>query len=183
MVSVATIQGAVRGWYGAGRMIGLRPRSLSWILPHRLAIGERPGGFGTTHRRIRREEELAWLKKQGFVVVVSLLPGTNNLQAYDEAGLRSVHVPVTWDDVESRLEDVFGDLDQVALREEAKTYLHGDDVDDLLVGICGAYLLHLGLVENHPSAVATIEAATGRPLGPDGRAIVASVGVGDPGAR
>lgn len=164
-------------------MIGLQPRSLSWILPHRLAIGERPGGFGTTHRRIRREEEIAWLTKQRFIVVVSLLPGTNNLRAYEEAGLRHVHVPVTWDDVEARLATVFEEFDQVALREEAKTYVHGDDVDDLLVGICGAYLLHLGLVQNHPSAVATIEAATGRPLGPEGRAIVASVGVREPGAR
>lgn len=161
-------------------VIGLQPRSLSWILPHRLAIGERPGGYGTTHRRIRREEEITWLKKQGFVAVVSLLPGTNNLQAYDEAGLRFFHLPVTWDDVESRLDAIFREFDQVALREESKTYVHGDDVDDLLVGICGAYMLHLGLVQNHPSAVATIEAATGRPLGPEGRAIVASVVVGEP---
>lgn len=159
--------------------MGLQPRSLSWILPHRLAIGERPGGYGTTHRRIRREEEIAWLKKEGFVAVVSLLPGTNNLQAYDEAGLRFMHLPVTWDDVEDRLGAIFDDLDQLALRDEAKTYVHGDDVDDLLVGICGGYLLHLGLVQNHPSAVATIEAATGRPLGPEGRAIVAAVPVGE----
>lgn len=163
--------------------MGLQPRSLSWILPHRLAIGERPGGFGTTHRRIRREEEIAWLKKQGFVAVVSLLPGTNNLQSYEESGLRSLHLPVTWDDVGERLERIFDELDQLALRDEAKTYVHGDDVDDLLVGICGGYLLHLGLVQNHPSAVATIEAATSRPLGPEGRGIVAAVPVGRSSAR
>jgi len=148
---------------------------MSWILPHRLAIGERPGGSGTTHRRIRREEEIAWLNKNDFAAVVSLLPGTNNLQAYEEAGLRVVHLPTTWDDVEFRLDAIFAELDRLVLKEEAKTFVHGDDVDDMLVGICGAYMLHLGLVQNHPSAVATIEAATSRPLGPDGRSIVQAV--------
>lgn len=153
-------------------MIGLRPRSLAWVLPHRLALGERPGGSGTTHRRIRREEEICWLTKNDFVAVVSLLPATHNLQAYEEAGLRAFHVPSTPRQAARKLGDAFTLLDQLVRDEEVKTYIHSDDVDDLLTGVCGAYLLHLGLVENAPSAVATIEAITSRPLGPDGRAIV-----------
>jgi hypothetical protein len=156
-------------------MIGLQPRSLSWVLPHRLAVSERPGGSGMTHRRIRREEEICWLVKQGFSVVVSLLPGTNNLQAYDDAGLRVVHLAVTPTETLERLDEILSTLDQLVRVEERKVLLHADDVDDQVAGICGAYLLHLGLVPNAPSAVATIERLTSRALEPYGRSIVQGV--------
>lgn len=156
-------------------MIGLKPRQLSWILPNRLAIGERPGGSGVTHRRIRREEEICWLDKNQFAVVVSVLPGSHNLQAYDDASVRCIHLPMPPRPSQLQLRELFTVLDDEVIGRSQRTFLHGDEVDDLLTGLCGAYLMHLGIVDNHPSAVATIERATSRPLGPDGRAIVRSV--------
>ncbi len=153
-------------------MIGLRPRSFSWVLPQRFAVGERPGGSGTTHRRIRREEEICWLKKQNFGAVVSLLPLTHNIQAYNDAGLRAVHVPVDPRHTLAYLPTIFKTFDTLVRLQQAKIFVHTDDVGDYLSGICASYLLYLGLVPNHPSAVATIEAITQRPLGPYGRSIV-----------
>lgn len=159
-------------------MIGLRPRTMSWIVPHRLAIGERPGGSGTTHRRIRREEEICWLQKNDFDAVVSLLQAAHNIPMYEDAGLHAVHIPIPPGDAPRYLDEVFSVLDRLVREEDAKTFVHADDVDDELCGLVGAWLLHAGLVANQPSAVATIEAVTSRPLGPFGRGVIQAAGAG-----
>jgi hypothetical protein len=53
-----------------------------------------PGGFAPNHRKVRRQEEIIWLQVQGFTRVVSLLPSSHNLQAYEEESLASVHFPL-----------------------------------------------------------------------------------------
>ena len=50
-------------------------------------MSERPGGFAPNHRRVRRQEEIIWIREQGFTRVVSLLPSPHNLHNYDEAEL------------------------------------------------------------------------------------------------
>ena len=50
---------------------GLQPRFFCWIIKDRLAAAERPGGFARNHRKVRRQEELIWLKSHGFTRVVS----------------------------------------------------------------------------------------------------------------
>jgi len=52
-----------------------------------LAVSERPGGSTTVHRQVRRDEELLWLKHQGFGRVISILPIMQNMSAYFEHGL------------------------------------------------------------------------------------------------
>ena len=53
---------------------GIPPRNFTWIIRDHLAVSERPGGFGVNHRRVRRTEEIIWLRVQGFGRVISLLP-------------------------------------------------------------------------------------------------------------
>ena len=55
---------------------GIQPRNFAWVIKDRLAICERPGGYGANHRRVRRQEEIIWLREQGFGVVISLLPSS-----------------------------------------------------------------------------------------------------------
>ena len=38
--------------------LGIQPRNFTWIIKDRLAICERPGGYGVNHRRVRRQEEI-----------------------------------------------------------------------------------------------------------------------------
>ena len=66
---------------------GIPPRNFTWVIKDHLAVSERPGGFSNNHRRVRRQEEIIWLRVQGFGRVVSLLPSPHNLAAYDEEGL------------------------------------------------------------------------------------------------
>ena len=90
---------------------GIPPRNFTWVIKDRLAISERPGGFAPNHRKVRRQEEIIWLQVQGFTRVVSLLPSSHNLQAYDEKALASVHYPLPpAGDVRGVLADVYRDV-------------------------------------------------------------------------
>ncbi|MGA2932296.1 MAG: hypothetical protein ABSE98_09460 [Acidimicrobiales bacterium] len=58
---------------------GISPRNFTWVIKDHLAVSERPGGFSVNHRRVRRQEEIIWLRVQGFGRVISLLPSPHNL--------------------------------------------------------------------------------------------------------
>ena len=72
---------------------GIKPRNFAWVITDRLAVCERPGGYGANHRRVRRQEEIIWVQNQGFTRIISLLPSPHNLHAYDELGVPWQHVP------------------------------------------------------------------------------------------
>src|SRR4051812_12915777 len=70
------------------------PKRIWWARPRKLCAVERPGGGGRSHRPDRRAEEIEWLKENGVRTVVSTMRTRHNLGAYEEAGLRWVHVAV-----------------------------------------------------------------------------------------
>ncbi|HEY2997411.1 MAG TPA: hypothetical protein VGJ43_02500, partial [Acidimicrobiales bacterium] len=72
---------------------GITPRNFVWVLKDRLAVCERPGGYGQNHRRVRRQEEIIWIREQGFTHVISLIAATHNLHNYDELGVAWLHRP------------------------------------------------------------------------------------------
>ena len=72
---------------------GIPPRFFAWIIKGQLAVSERPGGYARNHRKVRRQEEILWLRGEGFTRMVSLLPSPHNLHAYDELGVTWSHVP------------------------------------------------------------------------------------------
>ena len=53
-------------------MAGLKPNDFFWIIEGKLAVSECIGGGGLTARKIRREEEIQWLKSQGINSIFSL---------------------------------------------------------------------------------------------------------------
>ena len=65
----------MRGKWAAG----IEPRNFTWVYEGRLAVSERPGGSTLVHRRVRRDEELLWLKRFGFTRIISILPAGQNL--------------------------------------------------------------------------------------------------------
>ena len=75
--------------------LGITPRNLTWIIKDRIAICERPGGYGENHRRVRRQEEIIWIRENGFGCVISLIPAPHNLHNYDELGVPYRHRPYT----------------------------------------------------------------------------------------
>ena len=60
----------MRGKWAAG----IPPRNFTWVIQDQLAMSERPGGFAPHHRRVRRQEEIIWLRVQGFSRIVSPAP-------------------------------------------------------------------------------------------------------------
>ena len=75
-------------------MAGLKPNDFHWIIEGRLAVSECIGGGGLTPRKIRREEEVQWLKSQGINSIFSLLDSDFNLKNYQEVGFRTYHFPL-----------------------------------------------------------------------------------------
>lgn len=152
---------------------GMAPRSFAWVLKDRLAICERPGGYGVSHRRVRRTEEIVWLKVQGFTTVVSTLAAPHNLHAYDEADLHWCHVPFARQD---NLSDVLGLLYpklRALLDDGERVVLHHDEAGDRLQGVVTGYLVYAGLVNEPARAIAMVERLLHRPMGPLGRQLVA----------
>jgi hypothetical protein len=41
---------------------GIPPRFFNWVIKGKLAVSERPGGYARNHRKVRRHEEILWLR-------------------------------------------------------------------------------------------------------------------------
>lgn len=153
---------------------GLKPRGFTWIISDRLAVSERIGGNGFQHRRVRREEEISWLVAEAQITtVVNLLPGNQNVAAYAAAGLRTVSVPmgIEWDRTRYPAE-LYDALDRALADPHARVLVHREVIDDTLAGLLGGYLIVSGLLDDRILAAAVIQEILGRPLGPEGRALI-----------
>src|SRR6266851_3933103 len=143
---------------------GIEPRMFCWVIKDRMAACERPGGYARNHRKVRRLEEIIWLREHGFTMVVSLLDSPHNLHAYDEMSMPHTQVPLGVGG---------GDLAADLLDDPEQTIIvHLEEFGDRLCGVLSGYLLYAGLVETGPIAISVIERLTGRQLGPPGREIV-----------
>lgn len=151
----------------------MTPRSFAWVLKGRLAVCERPGGYGVSHRRVRRTEEIVWIKAQGFTTVVSTLAAPHNLHAYDEAELPWRHVPFgRQDDPSAVLALLYPEI-RKRLAAGERVLLHHDDAGDRLQGVVTGYLVYARLVDEPARAIAMVERLLSRPMGPVGREVVA----------
>jgi hypothetical protein len=161
----------MRGKWAAG----IKPRNFMWIITDRLAICERPGGYARNHRKVRRQEEIIWIREQGFTRVVSLLASPHNLQAYEELGLPYVHIPFgPQADSRAVLPDLFQQM-KGWLKAGDKVLVHMEEVSDRLIGTMGAYLLWAGMVDSEPQAITIMESISHQQLGTPGRALIALV--------
>ena len=155
---------------------GIPPRNFTWVIKDRLAISERPGGFAPNHRKVRRQEEIIWLQVQGFTRVVSLLPSSHNLQAYEEKSLASVHYPLPGSgDVRGVLGEIVRDVHS-RLSDGERVLVHQEELGDRVSGVIAGYLLWSSRLPTGPQAVTVVEHLTGHPMGPSGRELVAAAG-------
>ena len=154
---------------------GIPPRNLTWVLPGILAVSERPGGQAATHRKVRRQEEVIWLRENGFDVVISVLNSPQNLAAYADLSMESAHHPVPKvGDVTPALVSLYGDVaERQALGQQM--LIHADELGDWMIGIVAGYLLWVGRLPDMPRATTIAEQLFGRQLGSEGRAVVATV--------
>jgi hypothetical protein len=136
-------------------------------------MSERPGGFAPNHRKVRRQEEIMGLQVQGFTRVVSLLPSSHNLQAYEEKSMASVHFPLpTSGDARGLLGDLYRDL-HARLTGGERILIHQEELGDRVTGVVAGYLLWSGRLPSGPQSITVLEHMTGHPMGPSGRELVA----------
>ena len=151
--------------------LGIVPRHFTWILKDKLAICERPGGSGESHRRVRRQEEIIWIRENGFGMVISIIPAPHNLHNYEELQVAHRHRPFPGDDLEPWLRSFYKELHEL-LRAGTKVIVHGEEVGDRIVGIMGGYIRWAGLVEDDTQAITVTERLAGRQLDPFARNVI-----------
>ncbi|HVC26510.1 MAG TPA: hypothetical protein VND23_12205 [Acidimicrobiales bacterium] len=149
------------------------PRNFAWIVKDRLAVSERPGGYAPHHRRVRRQEEILWLEAQGFTRVVSLLPSSHNLHAYEELGLPASHVGLPpHADVRDELDVLYPAL-LGWIRDGERVLVHQEELGERVAGVVAGFLCWCGLLPDPTRAIYAVEQLLRRQLGSSGRAIVA----------
>ena len=152
---------------------GIAPRNFAWIIKDRLAVSDRPGGYARSHRPVRRQEEIIWIRGQGFSRVVSLLSSPHNLHAYDELGVAWEHIPLpAHDDARPVLAELYPKLADW-LGKGDKVLVHQEELGDRLQGVVAGYLVYAGLVPSSAQAIAIVEQINSRQMGPPGRELVA----------
>jgi hypothetical protein len=153
---------------------GIEPRFFTWVLKDQLAVSERPGGYSRNHRRVRRHEEILWLRQEGFTRVVSLLPSEHNLHAYEELDMPFSHLPFALDeDPRLVLPFVFNSL-QKWLDDGERILVHREEVGDDIMGLLAAFLLYTKKLHSTNQAISAIEHLLHRQMGASGRELVVS---------
>jgi len=151
---------------------GIMPRYFHWVIDQKLAVSERPGGYARNHRPVRRQEEIIWLREEGFNRVVSLLTSPHNLNAYEQLGLIASQIPYPpATDPREVVPELFAALDGWIGAGE-KVLVHMEELSDQVMGIMAAYLLHAGFPGSHAQVIGFVERVVGRPMGPEGRLVV-----------
>ena len=151
---------------------GIEPRHFCWIMQDKLAVCERPGGYGTNHRKVRRQEEIIWIREKGFNPVISLIPASHNLHNYDELGVQWRHRPFpTAEEYPRYLSELYPELHKL-IASGAKVLYHHEDLNDKVLGLLAGYLVWAGLVAEQPRAIFLVEHITSRQLGPQARDLV-----------
>jgi hypothetical protein len=152
-------------------MTGLEPREFTWVIRGRLAVSERIGGYGFQHRRVRREEEIAWLLDNDVTAVLSLLESNQNINAYEEAELVTAHEPLG--ELESDdLTRIFRTVDRLLAETDGVVLVHRDIIDDTVAGLLAGYLVFSRRIEDPIVATAVIQEILKRPLGPEARRLI-----------
>jgi hypothetical protein len=161
----------VKGKWAAG----IQPRNFVWVIKDRLAISERPGGYGRSHRKVRRQEEMIWLRENGFSRVVSVLASPHNMAAYEDFGIPAAHLPFgVHDDPREVLPGIYEQL-RGWLSSGERLLVHGEEVGDRLLGFVAGYLLWVGILDNGPQAVTVTEHLAHRELNATARELVGAV--------
>ena len=152
--------------------LGIPPRHFTWVLKNKLAICERPGGYSTNHRRVRRQEEIIWIRENRFDCVVSLITSPHNLHNYDELGVQWRHRPFNGaSDGTDAVLALYREVHEL-LKNGTKVVVHGEEVGDRIVGIMGGYIRWEGLVDDDTAAITITERIAGRQLDPFARNVI-----------
>ncbi len=154
--------------------LGITPRNFTWILKDRLAVCERPGGYGDNHRRVRRQEEIIWIRENHFGCLISIIPAPHNLHNYDELNVNYQHRPYNNENnekIDEWARGLFKELKKL-LTSNVKVIVHGEEVGDIIMGAMAAFVRWQGMIEDPIEALAIGEKLAGHQLDPSARELI-----------
>jgi len=154
---------------------GIQPRDFMWVLKDQLAVCERLGGKGSSHRPIRRQEEIVWVLNSNIDLTISLIPGTHNLDAYKKLGLPHRHWPVNdGEDPTFNLPKIYEQMG-IAIDNNKTMLMHRISLDDTVMGFFGGFLLWGGYLENATDTTVMVERLFSKQVGSKGRKIINTI--------
>ena len=156
-------------------MAGLKPNDFHWIIEGKLAVSECIGGGGLTPRKIRREEEIQWIKSQGINAIFSLLDTDFNLKNYQEVCFRTYHYPLSEDVPKESLNIIFEAIKEALSDKERKLLIHREYLDEEVPGILAGYLIYSKLLDDPIFSRTILEKILEKPLSPKAIALIPSV--------
>lgn len=157
----------------------MEPRRYAWIIPGRLAVAERPGRGGRSHRRAIRDGEIAWWRGQGITAVVSGMRSRHALADYADAGLAVRWHPLREpDQAVAEVRRLAGAVRELLEADAGAVLVHCDRANEWLAAIDATLRLELGLAR---SARAALRAAAADDL-PVGSLATSIVGRPTPAA-
>lgn len=133
----------------------MEPQVHTWLIHDRLALAERPGGGGRSHRITRRTAELEWWKQQGIRTVVSTHPARTGLLDAALAGFA-----VEWHPLRSE-DEAGASLQELAMAvgarlddEQEAILVHCDRPGEWLTAVGAVLSAHLGCTDGPRDALA-----------------------------
>lgn len=144
--------------------VELEPRTYAWIIDGRLAVAERPGGGGRSHRVLRRQMELDWWADCGVRTIVSGMRSKHGLLDAALQGFQIRWNPLIDPTQASRMlahliEDVTDAL------SDGGVLVHVDRPGEWLAAVDGALRLQFGLAATLDEALRQVR-EDGLPVGP-----------------
>lgn len=154
----------------------MEPRTHAWIVPGRLAVAERPGGGGRSHRVTRRDAELAWWREQGVRTVVSGMETRHGLLEAALAGFAIHWFPIHDDDRGPReVADLADGVARLLDGDAGPVLVHVNRPGEWLAAADAALRLRLGLAGDVTEALACVE-RDGLPVGSTTVGLISEIG-------
>ena len=156
----------------------MEPKRYAWVVPGRVAVAERPGGGGRTHRRERRIAEQAWWRAAGVTAVVSAMRSRHGLADYALDGLEVRWHPLK-DPEQARdeLPRLAGTVAALVERDRGAVLVHADHANEWLAAADAAVRVRLGLARDTWAGLAQA-AGDGLPVGALAHALLDPVPAG-----
>lgn len=143
----------------------LEPKRYAWIVAGRLAVAERPGGVGRSHKRALRAAELEWWRAEGVVAIVSAMATRHCLSDYAEAGFTVRWHPLREpEQARAQLRVLAGSVRELLDDGPGAVLVHCDGANEWLAAIDARLRLSLGLARTARAALRAA-AADGLPVG------------------
>lgn len=148
------------------------PRFFVWLIPDRLAIAERPGRGGRSHRRALRASETRWWGERGVATIVSGMRSRHGLIEYALEGFAIRWVPLNdIDDGPGSLRELVAVAIDALETTDGAVLVHCDRANEWLAAIDAALRVALELQNDAESALAAAE-EDGLPVGSIATALV-----------